>query len=93
MESLTFFKILMLQKKLSNKDVAKELGVSEVSVKDWIDGKKNIPYKRLDELKKVLEIDNPDLLSEKMRLPTLEEMGLVGDTSVENIITEKKRNR
>ncbi|WP_074037977.1 helix-turn-helix domain-containing protein [Exiguobacterium profundum] len=90
MESLTFFKILMLQKKLSNKDVAKELGVSEVSVKDWIDGKKNIPYKRLDELKKVLEIDNPDLLSEKMRLPTPEEMGLVGDTSVENVITEKK---
>lgn len=92
MDTITFLKILMMRRDMSTKDLAIGLGVSSVKAKEWIDGERAIPIQRMDSLKKFLKIDNPELLSEKMKLPSEEELGLVEDKSVTNKI-EIYKNR
>ncbi|MEI4462294.1 hypothetical protein SZL87_07675 [Exiguobacterium indicum] len=89
---LTFLRILMMLESLSNKELALKLGVSEANLKEWADGERNIPYQWFNKFKEVLDIDNPQLLSNKMELPSVEEMGLIGDATIVNV-QQLKNNR
>ncbi|KOP28957.1 hypothetical protein ADM98_08520 [Exiguobacterium sp. BMC-KP] len=92
MESMTFLKILMLRRDMSTKELAEGLGISTVKAKEWIDGERAIPIQRMDSLRKLLKIDNADLLSEKMKLPTEEELGLINSKfNIKKVETYKSK--
>ena len=92
MKDITFLRILMMREELSNKELAKKLEVSEANLKEWVNGERNIPFQWFSKFREILRIDNPELLSEKMKLPSLEDMGLIGDATVINV-QKVKNNR
>ena len=86
MNALTFLKVFMIRKGITNRALADKLGVSDSILRGWVDGERRIPVQRFEQFKKVLGIDNPENLSEKMLLPTPEEMGLFGSAATEGFV-------
>ncbi len=71
---LSIIQLNRKKKGLSQKDVAKKLGISAPSYSNLENGKNEITLKRLDEILGVLGIDDEDIIDGKYSQETMEEI-------------------